>query len=139
MIARGRRNLHNVYDELAVGEPTSFTRGLRDGVMETSVRARLLASSHVRAVDINIEVYNGNVYLMGTARSDAELREAAQIASRVGGVRRVVSFMEVIENASPNYYASAAPPAPEYAANQSSAQSPAAPATGAPLNGGGSY
>jgi osmotically-inducible protein OsmY len=139
MIARGRRNLHNVYDELVVGQPASFTRGLRDGVMETSVRARLLASSHVRAVDINIEVYNGNVYLMGTARSDAELREAAEIASRVGGVRRVVSFMEVIENAAPNYYASAAPPAPEYAANQSSVQSPAAPASGAPLNGAGSY
>jgi osmotically-inducible protein OsmY len=141
MIARGRRNLHNVYDELFVGQPTSFTRGLQDGVIETSVRTRLLASPHVRAVDINIEVFHGNVYLMGTAHDDVELHEAAEIASRVGGVHRVVSFMEVIERASPNYYAAATPPpTPEYAAGQDRAQTRTDDASaGAPLNPSGAH
>ncbi|MFT3728521.1 MAG: BON domain-containing protein [Terricaulis sp.] len=137
MIARGRRNLHNVYNELFVGDPANFTRGLQDGVIESTTRARLLASPRVRAVDINIEVFQGNVYLMGTARNQAELQEAAEIASRVGGVKRVVSFMEVIERASPDYYAAAAsPPAPQYAAGQ---QTPAdASGAGAPLTASGS-
>lgn len=143
MVARGRRNLRNVYDELVIGQPTSFTRGLQDGVIETSVRARLLASPHVRGVDINVEVFQGNVYLMGTARSDAELHEAAEIASRVGGVRRVVSFMEVLERAAPNYYAGAAPPAPaptEFAAGQGGALTSAEPApAGAPVAASSSY
>ena len=140
MIARGRRNLRNVYDELVVGQPTSFGRGLHDGMIETSVRTRLLASSHVRAVDINIEVFHGNVYLMGTARNDQDIHEAAEIASRVGGVRRVVSFMEVIERASPNYYAAAAPPTPEYAQSGGAAQVSAEPASaGAPLTAPSAY
>lgn len=139
MIARGRRNLRNVYDELLIGDAASFTRGLQDGVIESTTRARLLASPRVRAVDINIEVYQGNVYLMGTARTQAELQEAAQIASRVGGVKRVVSFMEVIDRAAPQYYAAAAPPAPEYAAGQASAPPQIDTGTaGAPLTPSGS-
>jgi hypothetical protein len=49
----------------------------------------------VRAININIETFHGNVYLLGAARSEHELRRAAEIASVVGGVRRVVSFMRV--------------------------------------------
>jgi osmotically-inducible protein OsmY len=118
MVARNIRSLHNVYDELNIGERTSFSRGVHDGWIESNVRAHLLASRRVRVFDINIEVFHGNVYLMGTARSDAELHAAAEIASRVGGVRRVVSFMEVIEHDRPNTYAAAPAPgqyAPENA------------------------
>jgi hypothetical protein len=46
---------------------------------------------------------------MGLARSDYELRRAAEIASTVGGVRRVVSFMQVRAPDLP-YYAQAAGP-----------------------------
>jgi hypothetical protein len=66
----------------------------------------------VRAINVNIETFHGNVYLMGTARNEHELRRAAEIASVVGGVRRVVSFMQVRPAEQP-YYAQA-PAQPEY-------------------------
>jgi osmotically-inducible protein OsmY len=137
MIARNVRSLHNVYDELSIGQHMSFGRGLHDGWIESDVRAQLLASPRVRAVDINIEVFHGNVYLMGTARSDAELHAAAEIASRVGGVHRVVSFMEVSERARPNTYAPTSP-MPEYGVQAASSASPAADAAGAPISRTGS-
>jgi osmotically-inducible protein OsmY len=138
MIARNVRNLHNVYDELEIAQPTSFGRGLQDGWIETEVRTRLLASPHVRAVNINIEVFHGNVYLMGTARSDDELHRAAEIASTVRGARRVISFMEVLERTGPNYYAASPPPTPEYAAQQTQAAPQDTANTGAPLTAAGS-
>ncbi len=46
-------------------------------------------------MNYNIETYDGVVYLMGIARTQAELKEAAERASRVGGVQRVVSYVRV--------------------------------------------
>jgi osmotically-inducible protein OsmY len=114
-IARGIPTLHNVYNEIFVGPHSSLARNAQDEWITAQIRTRLTASPAVRAINVNIETFNGNVYLMGTARTDQELRRAAEIASVVGGVQRVVSFMQVREAPVP-YYAqqTAAPPAPEY-------------------------
>jgi osmotically-inducible protein OsmY len=117
-IARGVGTIENVYNELVVGEPSTLVRSAQDELITAQIRARLTASPVVRAININIETFHGNVYLMGTARSEEELRRAAEIASVVGGVQRVVSFMQVRARPQP-YYAQTAPaPTPDYRAAQ---------------------
>lgn len=111
-IARSTPTIHNVYNEVFVGPPSSLARNAQDEFITAQIRTRLTASPHVRAININIETFNGNVYLMGTARSEHELRRAAEIASVVGGVQRVVSFMQVRAPATPYYAQSSAGPAP---------------------------
>jgi osmotically-inducible protein OsmY len=105
-IARSVRTIDNVYNEIFVGQPSSLMVNAQDELITAQVRARLAASPAVRAININIETFHGNVYLMGTARTEYELRRAAEIASIVSGVRRVVSFMQVRAAATP-YYAQA--------------------------------
>lgn len=122
-IARSARTIENVYNEIVVGEPSSFVRSAQDEFITAQIRTRLTASPSVRAININIETFHGNVYLMGTARSDQELRRAAEIASVVPGVRRVVSFMQVREPPLP-YYAQA-PAAPDYRAASEQQPAPA--------------
>jgi len=114
-IARSVGTLHNVYNEIFVGQRSSFVRNAQDEWITAQIRTRLTASPAVRAINVNIETFHGNVYLMGTARTEQELRRAAEIASVVGGVQRVVSFMQVRAPQAP-YYAQAAapPPAPEF-------------------------
>lgn len=112
-IARSIRTIDNVYNEVVVGEPSSVMRSAQDEFITAQIRARLTASPAVRAININIETFHGNVYLMGTARSQHELERAAEIASVVGGVRRVVSFMQVRAPDTP-YYAQAPNTGPEY-------------------------
>lgn len=118
-IARSVRTVDNVYNEIIVGEPSSIMRSAQDELITAQIRARLTASRSVRAINVNIETFHGNVYLMGIARTEEELRRAAEIASVVGGVRRVVSFMQVRAPDAP-YYAQAqsGPPAPEYRGDQ---------------------
>ena len=111
-IARSIHTIDNVYNELVVGEPSSFVRSAQDELITAQIRARLTASPAVRAININIETFHGNVYLMGIARTQHELERAAEIASVVGGVRRVVSFMQIRAPDMP-YYAQA-PAGPEY-------------------------
>lgn len=113
-IARGIGTVNHVYNELFVGPGSSFARNAQDEWITAQIRARLAASAEVRAINVNIETFYGNVYLMGTARSDRELRRAAEIASVVGGVQRVVSFMQV--RAAPQPYYAAVPVEPEHPA-----------------------
>lgn len=111
-IARSARIIDNVYNEIVVGQPSSFAQSAQDEWITAQIRTRLTASPHVRAINVNIETFHGNVYLMGTARTDDELRRAAEIASVVRGVTRVVSFMQVRAPDMPFY--AQAPTGPEY-------------------------
>ncbi len=108
-LARGTHNLDNVYNEIVVGEPSSLVRNAQDELITAQVRARITASPSVRGVNVNIETFHGNVYLMGIARSDHELQRAAEIASVVPGVQRVVSFMQVRAPRVPAYEYQAGP------------------------------
>src|SRR5690606_12966326 len=113
-IARSVPTIENVYNEIFAGERSGILRSAADEPITAQIPARLPASPHVRAINVNIETFHGNVYLMGTARSQAELQRAAEIASVVGGVRRVVSFMQVREPPRPYYAAPDVPPTPAY-------------------------
>jgi osmotically-inducible protein OsmY len=115
-IARSVASLHHVYNEVVVGEHSSFARSAHDEFITAKIRTRLAASPAVHAININIETFQGNVYLMGTARSEQELRRAAEIASVVGGVRRVVSFMQLRRAPGPAYAQTAPPPPLDHAA-----------------------
>ncbi len=112
MIARNVTSVHSVYNEIVVGQPSGFVRSAQDELITAQIRTRLTASRAVRGINVNIETFQGNVYLMGTARNERELQRAAEIASTTSGVRRVVSFMQVV---APHHQAMASgPPAPEY-------------------------
>ncbi len=111
-IARSVGTVHNVYNEIFVGPRSGFVRSAQDELITAQIRTRLAASRSVRSINVNIETFHGNVYLMGTARNDHELRRAAEIASVVPGVRRVVSFMQV--RARPQPYYAQSPARPEY-------------------------
>jgi osmotically-inducible protein OsmY len=133
-IARSARNVRHVYNELSVGDRSTFWGGVSDDWIGSQIRTRLLASPHVRGVNLNIEVFHGNVYLMGSARSENELHRSAEIASTVRGVRRVVSFVQVMEPPRGSEFAEAAAAqsaqsAPAYAAAAEASPAP----VGAPV------
>lgn len=124
LIARTAGNVHTIYNELQVGPRNGFSQNASDSLIASRIRARLAASGDVTSINVSIEVFQGNVYLLGTAHSDQELRRAAEIASIVPGVARVVSFMR-LTNPGPSYAQAA--PAPEYRGEGEPAPLSAAP------------
>ena len=88
----------DVANELQIERAKSFMEGLSDSVITSRVRSALIGSRTVRSVNFNIETYNGTVYLMGIARTQKELEQAAEKASVVPGVKEVVSYVRVANN-----------------------------------------
>jgi osmotically-inducible protein OsmY len=115
-----------VFDEIQVA-PTEEAGGLFDG--------------DIRSGNYTVETDRQSVYLMGSARSQAELDKATQHARYVPGVQRVVSYVDVRygdPTASPPVTAQAPPPpvtAPASPRAYSAAPSaaPSGPSNNAPI------
>jgi osmotically-inducible protein OsmY len=111
-------SVDEVANELVV-DKFDLGRDINDRWITEQVRARIIADSDIKGVNYNIQVFNGVVYLMGFARSEDELRQAAEHASRVKGVQKVDSYEKMRERGTPP------PPAPvQYAEPQARDEGP---------------
>lgn len=91
------RLLEDVGNEIQIREAGGIRQNLNDEWITARVRTKLLTDGAVKSMNINIETYDGIVYLMGIARSAAELQRAAELTSLVRGVKEVVSYVEIRE------------------------------------------
>ena len=94
-IAWSSSRTEDVANEIRIEGPGGFLANVADELISARVRSRLLGSRTVKAVNYNIETYDGVVYLMGIARSAKELKKAAEEASIVSGVAQVVSYVRI--------------------------------------------
>lgn len=102
-------SIDEVANELIVAK-FDLGRGINDSWIEGQIRASLIGDNDIKGVNYNIQVYDGVVYLLGFARSEDELRRAAEHASKVRGVKKVVSYVKMRERGSPPVQTAAAPP-----------------------------
>jgi len=84
-----------VGNEILIKQKQGLVRNTKDGILNTSVRARLIATKAVKARNYSVEVNDGVVYLLGVARTPEELALAAQIASTTKGTLEVISYVRV--------------------------------------------
>ncbi len=89
-----------VGNEILIKDRQGVVRNTKDGVLNSSVRARLIATKAVKARNINIEVNDGVVYLLGVARTPEELALTTHIASTTRGTREVISYIKLADDRS---------------------------------------
>jgi osmotically-inducible protein OsmY len=87
--------VRTVYDEIEVTPPESAWEGTKDTWITSRVRTELAFNPDVRSVNYTIETANKSVYLIGSARSQAELDIATTVARTTPDVKRVVSYVEI--------------------------------------------
>jgi osmotically-inducible protein OsmY len=114
-----------VYDEIEVTPPESTWESAKDTWITSRVRTELTFNPNIRSVNYTIETANKSVYMIGSARSQAELDIATNAARTTPDVKRVVSYVEV----RPGMPVAAKPGAPPPANAPSAAAPTAAPAT----------
>lgn len=107
--ARSMPGVRAVYDEIEVAPSETVWNSAKDAWITSEVRSDLVFSN-VRSVNYNVETVDRSVYLIGSARNQAELEHATNIARNVPGVRRVVSYVEIRPGAPPGSVAAAASP-----------------------------
>jgi osmotically-inducible protein OsmY len=84
-----------VYNEIEVAPSEGAWASVKDTWISSQIRSNLVFASQVRSVNYTIETANGSVYLIGSARSQAELDRVAEAARNVPNVKRVVSYVEI--------------------------------------------
>lgn len=90
-------NIVQVGNEVRIAGEPGLVRKTKDSVLGTSIRTRLIAEKSVKARNVNIEAYDGIVYLLGVARTPQELEKIAHIASTTKGTREVISYMKLAD------------------------------------------
>ncbi len=68
-----------------------------DAVITMKVKAKLLADSKVRGLNIDVDTNLGNVTLNGVAKSQEEIDRAVAITKTVAGVKLVKSNLQLRE------------------------------------------
>lgn len=66
-----------------------------DAMITTKVKAAFVADTSLSALDISVETQDGNVMLTGTVGTDAEIKQAAETAGGVEGVKQVQNDLTV--------------------------------------------
>jgi osmotically-inducible protein OsmY len=99
-----------VHNEATVRDSTTFSEDARDTWITTRLRTELIADTKIRSLNYSIETVNGTVYLMGTARTQAELDRAIDHARNLSGVREVVNYVEIRPGEPRSATAAASPP-----------------------------
>ena len=87
--------VRTIYDEIEVAPSESAWQNVRDTWISSQLRSNLVFASQVRSVNYTIETVDGSVYLIGSARSQAELDRVTDVARNVPYVKRVVSYVEI--------------------------------------------
>ncbi len=97
-IVAGIDNVRNVLNEVTIGSPTSLKTYGTDVVLTTRVKASYIDRKDLQANLVKVYTEAGVVYLMGLL-TEREANVAADLASKVPGVVRVVRAFEIISEA----------------------------------------
>ncbi|MDO4769195.1 MAG: BON domain-containing protein [Brachymonas sp.] len=92
-------NVRYIVNEIAVGP--IYPSGTVDALTSTRVKTALVGSRNVQSNAVKVTTENGVVYLMGIV-TQQESDRAAEVASGVSGVRKVVKVFEIVNDAAIN-------------------------------------
>lgn len=95
-IAMGVEGTTEVYNEIRRGQPIGTGTASNDTRITTKVRSQLLTSDQVKSSNVKVTTENGEVFLLGPV-TEREGKAAADIASRVSGVKRVTTAFTYIK------------------------------------------
>lgn len=95
-IAMGVEGTTEVFNEIRQGEPIGLGTASSDTWITTKVRSQLLGSDQVKSSAVKVTTENGEVFLMGSL-TEREGKAAADIASRVSGVKHVTTAFTIIK------------------------------------------
>lgn len=95
-IAVGVDGATEVFNEIRQGQPIGLGTASSDTWITTKVRSQLLSSDQVKSSNVKVTTENGEVFLMGLV-TEREGRAAADMASRVSGVKHVTTAFTILK------------------------------------------
>ncbi len=88
-------NVRAVVNEIVVAPNSAFSSRSADGVLSTKVKATLVDAKDVQANAFKVVCDRRVIFLMGRV-TEREANRAAELASQVSGVEKVVKVFEIV-------------------------------------------
>lgn len=96
------QGVKQVINEIKVAETGGVTGYARDSWITGRLRTALTFDRAVHAINYTIDTVQGTVYIMGSARSQAELNRVIETARTIPDVKQVVSYVKISGEAVPS-------------------------------------
>lgn len=94
-LAKGVDGVNDVYNELRVSPKITIGQISKDSWITTQVKSKMLVDDRVKSTDVKVITENGEVFLLGNV-TQAQADAAAEIASKVSGVQKVVKVFKYL-------------------------------------------
>jgi len=85
--------VREVINEIEVNDTSGLGNQARDAWISTQLKSTLLFDEDVSSIDYSVETVNQVIYLLGVARSQAELNRVIGHAKEISYVQGVVSYV----------------------------------------------
>ena len=92
---KGARSVNN---DLQIKEKFDFKRSAKDLLITSQLRAALIGSKNIRAVNYNIDTYKKKIYVYGIAQNKTERDEVIKEAKQILDVEDVVTSIFLVED-----------------------------------------
>lgn len=95
-LAKGVEGVNEVYNELTVSPKISFAQISKDSWLTTQVKSKMFVDGRVKATDVKVISENGEVFLLGNV-TQSQANAAADIASKISGVKKVIKVFKYLD------------------------------------------
>ncbi len=92
---KGARSVKN---DLQIKDKFSFTQSAKDILITSQLRAAMIGSKKIKAVNYNIDTYKKNIYIYGIAQNDEERDEVIKEAKQILDVEDVIVSIFLVED-----------------------------------------
>ncbi len=92
---KGARSVNN---DLQIKEKFNFKRSAKDLLITSQLRAALIGSKNIRAVNYNIDTYKKKIYVYGIAQNKKERDEVIKEAKQILDVEDIVTSIFLVDD-----------------------------------------
>ena len=92
---KGARSVKN---DLQIKEEFDFKRSAKDLLITSQLRAALIGSKKIKAVNYNIDTYKKKIYIYGIAQNQAERDEVTKEAKQILDVEDVITSIFLVDD-----------------------------------------
>ena len=92
---KGARSVNN---DLQIKEKFNFKRSAKDLLITSQLRAALIGSKNIKAVNYNIDTYKKKIYVYGIAQNKQERDEVIKEAKQILDVEDVVTSIFLVDD-----------------------------------------
>ena len=92
---KGARSVKN---DLQIKEKFNFKRSAKDLLITSQLRAALIGSKKIKAVNYNIDTYKKKIYIYGIAQNETERDEVTKEAKQILDVEDVITSIFLVDD-----------------------------------------